>query len=144
MSADLLFTISSNVALLGWLLLIILPNWKGTQKVIFTGLLPFLFGILYIYLILMYFRPGQGGFGSLDQVSQLFQSREALLAGWIHYLAFDLLIGSWELKDSRKHGISHWAMIPSLLLTFMFGPAGLVLYFFVRASKTKKVVWENF
>ena len=58
-----------------------------------------------------------------------------LLAGWIHYLAFDLLIGSWEVRDARELGIPHLFVVPCLFLTFMFGPAGWLLYRGVRASR---------
>jgi hypothetical protein len=73
-----------------------------------------------------------GGFGSLDGVASLFTNRWMLLAGWIHYLAFDLFIGSWEVRDAKEKGINHLWVVPSLGLTFMFGPAGLVLYFLTR------------
>jgi hypothetical protein len=74
-----------------------------------------------------------GGFGSLAAVALLFANRWMLLAGWIHYLAFDLFIGSWEVRDAQKNGVPHVLVIPSLALTFMFGPAGLLLYFLTRA-----------
>ena len=54
-----------------------------------------------------------------------------LLAGWVQYLAFDLFIGAWQVRDARTQGISHLLVIPCLLLTFLFGPAGL-LHFLIR------------
>ena len=62
-----------------------------------------------------------------------------LLAGWIHYLCFDLFIGSWEVRDAKAQGISHWLVIPCLFLTFMFGPVGLLLYFALRAVRTRTI-----
>ena len=78
--------------------------------------------------------PG-GGFGSLAQVATLFSSPGNLLAGWVHYLAFDLFIGAWALADAQSRGLqgaARLAMVPVLALTFMFGPVGLLLYFGVR------------
>ena len=40
----------------------------------------------------------QGGFGTLEGVAELLSNRWLLLAGWIHYLASDLFIGSWEVR----------------------------------------------
>ena len=75
---------------------------------------------------------GDGGFGSLADVSALFQDPWTLLAGWIHYLAFDLLTGVWETRDAARRGVPHWLVVPCLFLTFMFGPAGWLLYMGVR------------
>jgi hypothetical protein len=64
-----------------------------------------------------------GGFSTLPDVATLFSNPWALLAGWIHYLAFDLLIGTWETRDAREHGVPPLWLVPCLVLTFLFGPA---------------------
>jgi hypothetical protein len=64
----------------------------------------------------------------------LFANRWLLLAGWVHYLVFDLLVGRWEVLDARDRQISHAVVIPCLLLTFMFGPAGWLLYVGIRSA----------
>ena len=46
----------------------------------------------------------------------------------MHYLAFDLFIGSWEVRDARRHGVPHVLVIPCLLMTFLLGPIGLLAY----------------
>jgi hypothetical protein len=66
-----------------------------------------------------------------------------LLAGWIHYLAFDLFIGSWEVRDAQRLGLNHLLVIPCLALTFLFGPIGLMLYFLIRLAAKKQTVLEN-
>ena len=60
-----------------------------------------------------------------------------LLAGWIHYLAFDLFIGGWETRDAVRNGIPHLLVIPCLLLTFMLGPIGLLAYFALRSGRLR-------
>ena len=65
-------------------------------------------------------------------VTALFSVPELILAGWIHYLAFDLFVGAWELKDAQKERIHHIVVVPCLLTTLMFGPGGLVLYWFIK------------
>ena len=108
-----------------------------------TGaILPLLLAVLYAGLIAANFGKSQGGFGSLAGVAQLFSNPWLLLAGWVHYLAFDLFIGSWEVRDARNRGIAHWMVIPCLALTFFFGPVGLLLYFLLRIAKARSVVLD--
>ncbi len=140
MSNKVLFSICSTAVLPGWLLLAILPRWKWTARVITAVIIPALLGLVYLYLVLTEFGKTEGGFGSLAQVQQLFENPAMLLAGWIHYLAFDLFIGSWEVRDAQRVGLSHWLVIPCLALTFLFGPIGLLLYFALRAALKKQFV----
>ena len=82
------------------------------------------------------YRTG-GGLGAPAQLTlATLGGRDALLlAGWIHYLAFDLFVGSWEVSDSRAEGIHHLLVIPCLLLTFMAGPAGLAVYCLIKYGR---------
>jgi hypothetical protein len=133
MSADTLFSLSSTVVLPAWILLAVLPRWRWTQTV--SGVLvPLLLAAAYLLLIVTNFKGSQGGFGSLEQVAMLFANPKLLLAGWIHYLAFDLFTGAWEVRDATQLRISHAIVIPCLVLTFLFGPIGLLLYFLIRST----------
>ena len=77
---------------------------------------------------------GQGCFGSLAQVATLFSGPGLLLASWVHYPAFDLLVGRWEIDDSGVAGLATWWLLPCLALTFLFGPPGWLLYRFARTT----------
>jgi len=74
-------------------------------------------------------EPGdEAGFGTLAEVTALFTDRWAVLAGWLHYLAFDFLVGCWILQKARDEGIAHaWVVVP-LVLTFLLGPLGWMLF----------------
>ncbi len=144
MNADQIFLICNNLALLGWLLMVVAPRWKWTFNIIVSGVVILLLSAIYLTLIILYFGEGEGNFSSLDGVMKLFENREAVLAGWVHYLAFDMFAGTWILSNSHKLGIKHWWIIPCLFFTFMFGPIGLILYFIVRSIHTKKILHENF
>ena len=72
---------------------------------------------------------------TLAGVTTLFSSPWLLVAGWLHYLAFDLLIGTWEARDSVGRGVPRWALVPCLFLTLMFGPAGWLAYRIVRLRR---------
>lgn len=124
----------------GWLLLVFAPRWKWSARIIAGVIIPLLLALVYLYLVAAHFGESEGGFGSLQQVSQLFRNPYALLAGWIHYLAFDLFIGSWEVRDSQRLGIHHLLVVPCLALTFLFGPIGLLLYFVLRAAWKRRLI----
>jgi len=128
MSPQQVFSIANSLALVSWIMLAILPRRPWVTKVVTTKLVPGLFAILYTAIAASLFWRSPGGFSTLASVGVLFSNPWLLLAGWVHYLAFDLLIGSWELEDSRERGIPHLMVVPCLLLTFMFGPAGWLLY----------------
>jgi len=138
-TADILFRLSNGLAVLGWLSLIFVPRWRWSARLISPVLIPATIAILYASLVVTHFVHSQGGFGSLTAVAMLFQNRMMLLAGWVHYLAFDLFIGSWEVRDAEKIGIAHYLVIPCLVLTFLFGPAGWLLYILVRTIALRTI-----
>jgi hypothetical protein len=137
MTPDQLFSIVNLVALAGWILLAVLPGRQWVASVITAAVIPATLAVLYVVVLGQHWGDTDGGFGSLSQVATLFSSRWALLAGWTHYLAFDLLVGSWEVRDARSRGISHWLVLPCLFLTFMFGPAGWLLYVCIRTARSR-------
>ena len=96
--------------------------------------MPALFAVLYVGLVVTMFGRSEGGFSTLAGVAALFTNPWMLLAGWLHYLAFDLLIGTWEVRDAQERGIPHLLVVPCLFLTLMFGPAGWLLYLAVRSA----------
>src|SRR6202045_356340 len=134
MSPEQVFSIASAIALLSWLLLAVLPRRRWVTEVVTSKVVPGLFAVLYLGIIVSKFGGTAGGFSSLAGVSALFANPWLLLAGWVHYLAFDLLIGTWEVRDAQEHGIPHLVVVPCLFLTFMFGPAGWLAYVTVRSA----------
>jgi hypothetical protein len=103
MDLERIFSVASVIAAVGWLFLVVVPKRPLTLH--FAGVFfPLLLALMYLYFIAMHIRGAEGGFGSLADVAMLFQRRELLLAGWIHYLCFDLFIGAWEVRDSHAMG----------------------------------------
>ena len=135
MSPQQVFSTANAVALLAWIMLAVLPGRPWVTKMITTKVVPSLFAVLYTAIALSLFGRTSGGFSTLAGVGMLFSNPWLLLAGWVHYLAFDLLVGSWELQDAREHGISHLLVLPCLALTFLFGPAGWLLYTILRSVR---------
>jgi hypothetical protein len=132
MSPDQLFSITNTIAIAGWILLAALPGRRWVTEVVTGRLLPGIFALVYIGIVLAVFGRVEGSFSTLPGVAQLFTNPWLLLAGWLHYLAFDLLIGTWEVRDARERGIRHLFVVPCLFLTLMFGPVGWLLYMIVR------------
>jgi ABA DEFICIENT 4-like len=140
MTAEQLFSTLNLIAVAGWVLLVFLPRMRWTSTVV-PIVMAFLFAVIYVVLIAATLTRSEGGFSSLASVRTLFDNPWLLLAGWTHYLAFDLFIGGWEVRDSQRHGIPHLLIVPALVLTFLFGPAGLLLYLAVRWFAPKR--WKR-
>ncbi len=135
MSPQQVFSVANAVALLAWIMLAVLPGRPWVTKMITTKVVPSLLAVLYTAIVVSLFGRTPGGFSTLAGVGMLFSNPWLLLAGWVHYLAFDLLVGSWQLQDAREHGIPYWTVVPCLALTFLFGPAGWLLYTILRSIR---------
>jgi hypothetical protein len=145
MSPETLFSLCNGAAVIGWLLLLFLFRIPWVPKIVVPVVLPGLFGLIYAYFILLELPWADGGFGSLAGVLQLFENQYLLLAAWVHYLAFDLFVGSWEVRDAQRRAISHWLVVPCLLLTFFLGPIGLLCYLVLRLGIRRQVsLGENY
>jgi uncharacterized membrane protein len=131
MSLETVFSVASALATVGWVVLAFVPR-RFLWPVRAARLVALALAFGYAALIATFFAQAEGGFGSLAGVGQLFQTPGALLAGWVHYLAFDLLIGSWEREEAVRIGLGPLALVPSLFLTFMFGPAGWLCFLGLR------------
>jgi hypothetical protein len=141
MEPERIFSLAGAIAMSGWLLLVFIPR-NGFSRLVSGIVLPIALSIVYLILIASNIRGAAGGFGSLADVAMLFQTRELLLAGWIHYLAFDLFIGAWEVRDAQHNQIPHLVVIPCLVMTFMLGPIGLLFYLAIRTAKTRALSLE--
>ncbi len=138
MSTSEVFSVVNLIALPMWALMIILPKWKGTRFLIDFKIIPIVLSIVYaVYIITSMLSGPPMDFGSLESVMHLFTFENAVLAGWVHYLAFDLLVGMWMLDENRTLKIHPIVMAPCLLGTFMMGPIGFILFISIRAFKKR-------
>lgn len=138
MTPDQLFDLVNTLALVSWLLLLVFPFKERVRQLLFGGTITGL-SVLYAALFLSYFEPSSmSSFSTLDGLMGLFAIKEAVLIGWVHYLAFDLLAGLYISKDAEKNEISAWIIRPIFLMTFMAGPLGLLIYIIVRTIRSKK------
>lgn len=138
MTPDFIFQLASQIALPGWLLLMFASNWKWTSRIV-VGFIIVALAATYAFLVLPMFSPEMfSSFGTLEGVMNLFTDPTAVLVGWIHYLAFDLMVGWFIVFDAQREGINRWFLIPCLLFTFMLGPVGFLMYLLLRLVILKK------
>jgi len=137
MDADLIFSAGGTMAMAGWLALLASPLAPRAADAIAAQAIPLLLSIAYAGLILAFWTSGEGGFDSLDNVARLFQTRELLLAGWLHYLAFDLFVGAWIVRTARTAAMPFWMVVPCLPATFLFGPAGYLAFSMIRFARAR-------
>ncbi|WP_341715784.1 ABA4-like family protein [Micromonospora sp. FIMYZ51] len=133
--SELLFTLTFAVAAPFWALMILLPRWSVTERIIRSPLIVAPGVVIYAILVL----PALGEVlpavlsPSLDGVRELLGTVDGAAAGWAHMIAFDLFVGRWAWLDSRERGVPALVMAPVLVLTILLGPLGLAAYLAVRA-----------
>lgn len=137
MPLETIFSLCSGLAMIGWLGLVVVPKSEVTRHLYPSVVTPVMLGLVYTYLMVSFQGevPAEGGFGTLEAVKALFGVDALLLAGWIHYLAFDLFVGAWIVRDSQTHQINHFLILPCLFFTLMAGPLGLMLYLGLRVLR---------
>ena len=143
-----IFSITNLIALVAWLLLILGPRGPRTGAIILyfgVGLLCLaytaMFGLLFGGLVdpvRVVNLPDVPEYGIIEGIRSLFMSDGGIVIGWTHYLAFDLFVGQWIAKDADNKGFARWVQAPVLLLTFLAGPAGLLLWLIVRERRARR------
>jgi len=138
MTPDAVFLVCNYGVIPAWLLLAVAPGWSGTQRLVHAVWIPCLLGLVYLTTFLVSPAAPEGGsFATLTGVMTFFTSPYAVLAGWVHYLAFDLFVGAWEVRDARRRGLPHVQLLPCLFFTLMLGPIGLLLYLALRWARLR-------
>ena len=133
------FSIANMIAIPMWVLMLFFSKWKVTRFLIDFKVIPLALAFMYaIYIFQAIQTSGMMDFGSLTSVITLFTEENAVLAGWIHYLAFDLIVGMLVLDQNKELKINQLVMAPCLFLTFMLGPIGFLLFMIIKTIKKKQ------
>ncbi|PRY22918.1 uncharacterized protein DUF4281 [Spirosoma oryzae] len=142
MSPETVFQFANTLVLPQWLLMVVAPRWSVTRWLMDTYLVPVCLAVIYVIYLFSGGPVDFGSFGSLAGLKLLFANGgdSVMLAGWVHYLAFDLVAGSVVLRDAQTRQIPHWLIIVPLFFCFMLGPVGLLLYWLIRTIRTQKLV----
>lgn len=139
MTPDSVFPIANMAALAGWLVLIAAPLAPRAAQAISALLIPLLLALAYSALVMVHWSGAAGGFDTLANVMLLFTTPAIALAGWLHYLAFDLFVGAWITRTARAEAINHLIILPCLALTFLFGPAGFLAFTALRGIRALRL-----
>jgi len=137
---DAVFQVCNPVAVAGWIALMSgLWNRQPVSAAARLGgtVVPLALSGVYLAALAVHLPGAPGGFSSLQGVADFFTNRWLLLAGWVHYLAFDLVVGAWEVRDANERGVPRLLVVPCLVLTFLFGPVGLLCYHGVRLRRAR-------
>ena len=139
MTASGLFQLFNLLALAGWAVLAIgvLLKRPWLRDILAGTYIPVALSAAYAILIALFFSGAEGGFDSLENVQKLFTSSWAALAGWVHYLAFDLFMGARIARGIEEQGLPRWPLVALLPLTFLFGPIGYLAFEILKATNLR-------
>jgi hypothetical protein len=136
MTTEQLFSLANAFAVIGWLVLIagVVLGRPWLRDRLAGIYWPLALSAAYIVAFVLGYGSSGGNFSSLAGVRQLFAGDWTLLAGWIHYLAFDLFVGAWIARETERAGLSRWFLVPVLPMTFLLGPVGFLLFYVFRTG----------
>lgn len=142
MNIEHVFLLANWGVLPFWLLLVFAPRQTATKKLVHSMVPCLLLTPLYAFL-LWGDHPGPEGasFWNLAGVTRIFTTPWTITACWIHYLVFDLFVGAWEVREAERLGIRHVFVVPSVVLTLLFGPVGLLSFAILRGASKRR--WSN-
>lgn len=140
MRIDTVFSIMNWGIVVPWSMLVFAPKARITRLLVHSMVPCLILAPLYAFL-LFGDRPGPQGasFFSLEGVTRIFTTPWTIVACWIHYLIFDLFIGAWEVRDAERLGIKHLFVVPSVVLTLLFGPIGLLSWALLRTMLRRRI-----
>jgi hypothetical protein len=144
MDLETVFAVCNYGVLPFWALLVLAPRARLTALLVHRPVVPAVLGVLYAVLLFSGPEPPEGAsMTTLAGVTTLFSEPSVVMAGWLHYLIFDLFVGAWESRDALRRGIPHWLVAPCLVLTLMLGPVGLLAYLALRFARVRVLGLEE-
>ena len=128
-----------------WFILIIFPQ-SHLSRIFVTSIFPFfILSGVYIFILYKSYLIGYDFDGNftlylgLSELSRLFEDHLYIMIFWTHFIAINLFIGGWIVKDSQKFSINKVLMAVPLIVTYLIGPIGLFLYWIIRIFYAKRI-----
>ena len=128
-----------------WFILIVFPE-SHLSRIFVTSIFPFfILSGVYIFILYKSYLIGydfDGNFSlylGLSELSRLFEDHLYIMIFWTHFIAINLFIGGWIVKDSQKFSINKVLMAVPLIVTYLIGPIGLFLYWIIRIFYAKRI-----
>ena len=128
-----------------WMILIIFPQ-SHLSRIFVTSIFPF-FILSGVYSFILYksyligydFDANFTLYLGLNELSRLFEDHLYIMIFWTHFIAINLFIGGWIVKDSQKFSVNKVFLALPLILTYLIGPIGLLIYWIIRIFYAKKI-----
>jgi hypothetical protein len=133
--AQTFFQTTNTLALLAWIALVLFPGKKLVSGWLCAVVVPALLALGYAAVIawkLATNGPPEGEVMTLSGLRGVFQDDWVFAAAWTHYLVFDMVVGAWIARDSVKLGLPWLLRTVALVLTFLSGPVGFLVYILGR------------
>jgi hypothetical protein len=143
--AQTFFQTTNTLALLAWIALVLFPSKKLVSGWLCAVVVPGLFALGYAAVIawkLATNGPPEGDVMTLAGLRDVFQDDWVFAAAWTHYLVFDMVVGAWIARDSVKLGLPWLLRTVALVLTFLSGPVGFLIYIVGRWFLRREVAVE--
>ena len=128
-----------------WFILIVFPQ-SHLSRIFVTSIFPFfILSGVYIFILYKSYLIGydfDGNFSlylGLSELSRLFEDHLYIMIFWTHFISINLFIGGWIVKDSQKFSINKVLMAVPLIVTYLIGPLGLILYWIIRIFYAKRI-----
>lgn len=117
-----------------WLMLILLPNWKYTVRIMQSPWVAVGPALVYVVLALprLHVLLPPLFQSELEPIRALLATPEGTVIGWMHFLSFDLFVARWCYLDARTLGIKPWVMSPLFVVSLLAGPIGFCAYLGIR------------
>ncbi len=137
MVVETVFRLANFLAVIGWIVLVpaTLFGWKRAIDGLCGVAVPLVLAAAYVVVLASSWSGVKVDLNSVAGISALFQQPAAALAGWLHYLAFDMVVGVMLARRMQQDGVPRLVMLPVMLLTFFVGPAGFLLFHAVRLAR---------
>tara|TARA_B110000438_G_C15743108_1_gene619414 strand:+ start:798 stop:1271 length:474 start_codon:yes stop_codon:yes gene_type:complete len=132
-----------------WVMLIMIPNHSVTQFFLNSIIIPLILGGAYIYIIYQTALLDISVFGifklylNLDELYTVFSTESFLLIFWLHFVALNIFLGSWMVRDAGKYNMSRSITFLPLILVYFTGPVGIVFYWLIRLFFSKKIKFHD-
>jgi hypothetical protein len=128
-----------------WLVLIFFPQ-SHICRIFVTSIFPvFILGVVYSYLLYLSYVNGYDFLQNfkvylgLNDISNLFEDKLFLILFWTHFLSINLFCGGWVVKDSQMFQINKILISFPLIIIYLIGPIGLILYWVIRIFYAKRI-----
>ena len=128
-----------------WFILIVFPV-SHLSRIFVTSIFPiFILSGVYIFILYKSYLIGYDFDGNftlylgLNELSRLYEDHLYIMIFWTHFIAINLFIGGWIVKDSQKFSINKVLIALPLIITYLIGPIGLFLYWIIRIFYAKRI-----